>query len=232
MPMYETFRTPGTFGIGKQEFSITDEGIIIKGKLVPYTQIERLKQFSEAGLLTSGVYQVYVTGKPNPELVTYLTKDLQRAKEAFNFANKKLREEGPNKFMAGKERRMRCNVCGHVYCYTFADLEKNKQLMKDSLTDSLLSVGESLAGTRMGSYMASNSADEKKSQIIDYSKCPKCHSADVVEIGEDEVVAPQSSNTQTASSTADEIKKFKDLLDAGVITQEEFDAKKKQLLGL
>ena len=31
---------------------------------------------------------------------------------------------------------------------------------------------------------------------------------------------------------ADEIMKFKGLLDAGVITQEEFDAKKKQLLGL
>ena len=31
---------------------------------------------------------------------------------------------------------------------------------------------------------------------------------------------------------ADELKKFKELLDMGVITQEEFDAKKKQLLGL
>ena len=37
--------------------------------------------------------------------------------------------------------------------------------------------------------------------------------------------APESSNT-------DELKKLKDLLDAGIITQEEFDAKKKQLLGL
>ena len=33
-------------------------------------------------------------------------------------------------------------------------------------------------------------------------------------------------------SNADELKKYKDLLDAGIITQEEFDAKKKQLLGL
>lgn len=32
--------------------------------------------------------------------------------------------------------------------------------------------------------------------------------------------------------SADELKKFKDLLDSGVITQEEFDAQKKQLLGL
>lgn len=33
-------------------------------------------------------------------------------------------------------------------------------------------------------------------------------------------------------SNADELKKFKELLDMGIITQEEFDAKKKQLLGL
>jgi hypothetical protein len=33
-------------------------------------------------------------------------------------------------------------------------------------------------------------------------------------------------------SAADELKKFKELLDSGLITQEEFDAKKKQLLGL
>lgn len=33
-------------------------------------------------------------------------------------------------------------------------------------------------------------------------------------------------------STTEELKKYKELLDTGVITQEEFDAKKKQLLGL
>lgn len=33
-------------------------------------------------------------------------------------------------------------------------------------------------------------------------------------------------------SGADELKKYKDLLDAGVISQEEFDIKKKQILGL
>lgn len=40
--------------------------------------------------------------------------------------------------------------------------------------------------------------------------------------------APQAATV----STADEILKFKQLLDMGAITQEEFDAKKKQLLGL
>ena len=42
----------------------------------------------------------------------------------------------------------------------------------------------------------------------------------------------QKEITTKNPSSADEIAKFKKLLDDGVITQEEFDAKKKQLLGL
>ena len=40
-----------------------------------------------------------------------------------------------------------------------------------------------------------------------------------------------TANTEGVSE-ADEILKFKKLLDAGIITQEEFDLKKKQLLGI
>lgn len=43
--------------------------------------------------------------------------------------------------------------------------------------------------------------------------------------------APTPASTQTASP-ADELRKYKSLLDDGIITQEEFEAKKKQLLGL
>ena len=45
---------------------------------------------------------------------------------------------------------------------------------------------------------------------------------------QEEVVQQQGST----NSVADEIMKFKELLDKGVITQEEFEAKKKQLLNL
>ena len=37
---------------------------------------------------------------------------------------------------------------------------------------------------------------------------------------------------QAAVSPAEELKKFKELVDMGVITQEEFEAKKKQILGI
>lgn len=41
-----------------------------------------------------------------------------------------------------------------------------------------------------------------------------------------------STSNNVSISTADEIKRFKELLDMGIITQDEFEAKKKQLLGL
>ena len=41
-----------------------------------------------------------------------------------------------------------------------------------------------------------------------------------------------STMVQNNISAADELKKFKELLDMGLISQEEFDAKKKQLLGI
>jgi len=39
-------------------------------------------------------------------------------------------------------------------------------------------------------------------------------------------------DSSSPASTADELKKFKELLDTGAITQEEYDEKKKKLLDL
>ena len=43
---------------------------------------------------------------------------------------------------------------------------------------------------------------------------------------------PVEIKQEIPQSNADELKKYKELFDSGVITQEEFEAKKKQLLGL
>lgn len=49
---------------------------------------------------------------------------------------------------------------------------------------------------------------------------------------EEAASAAKSAGSAATSSAADEIAKFKGLLDAGAITEDEFAAKKKQLLGL
>ncbi|WP_426450686.1 DUF4429 domain-containing protein [Paenibacillus sp. S-38] len=47
-----------------------------------------------------------------------------------------------------------------------------------------------------------------------------------------EEMQAESAIVAPSVSAADEIRKFKELLDQGILTQEEFDMKKKQLLGL
>lgn len=49
---------------------------------------------------------------------------------------------------------------------------------------------------------------------------------------ENKTVRSEAKKEKAEVGSADELKKFKELLDMGAITQEEFDAKKKQLLGL
>ena len=77
-------------------------------------------------------------------------------------------------------------------------------------------------------------ADRYTDKIVDFSRCPSCNSTDISEIQGEEAKQSGQSNTVTtsAASSAEEIKKFSELLEMGIITQEEFDAKKKQLLGL
>lgn len=132
------------------------------------------------------------------------------------------------------EVRMKCNTCGHIYCYTYEDLAKNVELAKSAVLDSVVGVGEALGGTRLGSQVAGAKADSKLSRMVDYDKCPHCHSTNVQALSKEEweTEKKKQNNGNVSVSSADELKKFKELLDTGVISQEEFDAKKKQLLGL
>ena len=80
----------------------------------------------------------------------------------------------------------------------------------------------------------SASGDEN---TITFNKGSECLAEKVVEyinqkLKEIKVAKNQGTIIQQAASSADELKKMKELLDMGIITQEEFDAKKKQLLGL
>ena len=58
---------------------------------------------------------------------------------------------------------------------------------------------------------------------------------EVVSVINEQLRDRQTTKTVTVAeskSEAEELKKFKELLDSGIITKEEFDSKKKQLLGL
>ena len=135
------------------------------------------------------------------------------------------------------EKRVKCNTCGHLYCYNGADIEQNRHNAKMATLNSVGAVANAIGGTQLGAHAQNSSAQRYLDKIVDYSRCPKCNSSDVrilsAEEYEKEKANPTTPNNGGAAvSAADELKKFKELLDMGVISQEEFDAKKKQLLGL
>lgn len=110
-----------------------------------------------------------------------------------------------------------CNGCGKYYTYSDKDLTRSAILKHKSATELIIE------------------------PIINYDRCIRCNSEDVHEISEDDYKLHAQeqpgaqSNTAAAGSVsgaADELIKLKELLDMGVISQEDYDAKKKQLLGI
>lgn len=143
------------------------------------------------------------------------------------------KEVSNNKFDKG-EYIMQCQICGQVFRYTNTDLERNKQIKKEAEKLQNQALIDSIGFNTILSSIDSQRAENKLNTMRDYFSCPKCKSTKLKRISEEElnqIKENKNASTSTVSS-ADELKKFKELLDIGVITQEEFDAKKKQLLGL
>lgn len=131
-------------------------------------------------------------------------------------------------YASGKmERKHTCLRCGHVWYSNHND--DLKQFVKAT---TLITGNDDLSRN-----MATAGAREP-------DQCPKCGSRNAnVEfvsmesepLPEIEYVSePPASSPVTANVTdaAEEIRKFKALMDDGIITAEEFEAKKKQLLGI
>ena len=88
-------------------------------------------------------------------------------------------------------------------------------------------------GLMMGAITITNGSIQSKVENVEKKTAPIM--VDTIKRVRDEFMQKRSGQSTTvvnASSDAEELLKFKMLLDQDVITQEEFDAKKKQILGL
>ena len=220
-----------------KEWTLTDDSIILGGKTYPLTSIASAKH--EAGT-NCGFLYVKFEGKLMKTTLAYdneQKKDFEIAK-AYIFAV--IRGDDPKKAIEKQADvqkhgyRKLCSVCGHIFCYTQEDLDKNKKLIYDATYERSMGKAEWWTTSMVTGNQRQQRADELESRIVDYSKCPKCGSKELRDATDEDIAKsnePQGAVIQQASA-ADELKKFKELLDSGVISQEEFDAKKKQLLGL
>ena len=230
---------------GQCEFSA--EGLTIHRCIPGHPEIDMHRFYPYGSLKAvkySGLLEKFIVKTQKGSTVdVYLStpkQDKVRANEAANYANSAIKTApaadwveidaiDQQELIEKKTHNMHCRICGHIFCYTDDDIdanERNKQIAKLSELNAFVSYG--------GSLYQINEADKQlerdKAKIKDYTKCPNCNSADIEELSKAEIETIKSQNA--VASPVEELKKYKELLDGGIITQEEFDAKKKQLLGL
>lgn len=121
-----------------------------------------------------------------------------------------------------KEYKRQCRTCGAVFCFTDRDLEISKA---NQTLASLRTFKSITAGSSYHKYEERKAADSALSKVVHYDKCPKCNSTDLIDITDGNVGEKRES-----SDNIEQLKKFKELLDAGIISQEEFDEQKNKVL--
>jgi predicted Zn-ribbon and HTH transcriptional regulator len=164
------------------------------------------------------------------KMESYAWSQIRNASPAESYEIAPIDIEGMK--MEMQTHNIHCKVCGCVFCYTDEDVKQNEKNKKNSNPSTLGVLGMvALTGSLFPAYIAGKESDKAQAKIRDFSRCPQCNSAELEELSRAELEQLHT-KSGTSSSPVEEIKKYKELLDSGIITQEEFDAKKKQLLGL
>lgn len=221
------------------QMTITDKGFTYSGKArqdgkILSTRVTLDVPFGEIldWKMVMGNYNIYVKGY----LIIFATKNKQD-KPAMEYLYDQY--AAARNARLNEEHHLRCNICGKIFIYTLAeDLRVRDEMLaaqKKSLNASMntLFLSQMLGNIQEGQAAAAEQA--AKDKAFDLRRCPNCKSNDVTEISKEEAIAAAQAAAAPAApavSAMDELKKLKELLDLGIVTQEEFDAKKKQLLGL
>ena len=170
-------------------------------------------------------------------------QNVSNAEAVYHFIEDYISNKQKAKFVTCRYKR--CDACGRVFKISEAQLDYAERRTASAAKDATLgriSSASSFSSGLFGAYVGKNlqeQAEKKLDEALSIWNCPYCKSDMTFDISENDfntLEQQQSYKNQPVAaapvSAADEIKKFKELLDIGAITQEEFDAKKKQLLGL
>ncbi len=226
-------------GLDNTTITVTDIGFHFAGKamrtdhafkkevldtFVEYTQCTKVTNVMGTYAITANGYEhSFVPDKESKVAIEYIKQQIA----AIEFER------------MHKEHILRCNVCGQIYAYTFAQVEEKVKAMQSAARNQAIGAMNTLFTSQLlGSIQSGNAGaqfNDVKEQLDSLTKCPNCRSGNATEITAEEAAAAKNASASAAapaSSAMDELKKLKELLDMGIVTQEEFDAKKKQLLGL
>ena len=231
-----------TFKAGmNKEWTLTDDRIIIGRKEIMLSsifKIEHLLQFNCYSIIVrfgNGIFDQVGLHYP-------ISQEEDGAKAAKYIIDHSSDEESKKKQAESEQfgvddYYMQCDFCKHVFHYTLDDLLDDAHAEIAAAKQGVFGGVNMMVGNAYIGKSDVNRAEDKQAAIPDRNRCPKCGGSKLNRISEEEAraeIEKQNAPAQVVAQTsaADELKKFKELLDMGVISQEEFDAKKKQLLGL
>ena len=249
------FKTPKT-----HKWSVSEAGVTCLGTLYPYHVITEVSEYRKpVGSFGTGVVHLYVKGREKPFWLEYLNRDIKEVAIALEYVIKSMKEavevlakaetglvyslQGVRgRYMKVYEDRVVIRVeagIGSIITGNSTDGEKTiyyKDCIGIQFKEPGITIGYlqlETAGRVMNNtsnnffnensftYDSTVQTNEKMREVVNY-----------VKERVSDIKNRESQPYQSQVSAADEIKKFKELFDMGIITQEEFDAKKKQLLGL
>lgn len=84
------------------------------------------------------------------------------------------------------EHRLKCNVCGKIWCFSDADIKNN---INNSALSGLAAIGgiaSALGGTTAQQHLNYDISERSASKVVDYWQCPSCHSKDYTVLTQEE----------------------------------------------
>jgi len=223
-----------------KEWTIMDDKIIVGKKEIKLSSIIRATHNRISPGDANGVIQVfYGSGAFDFATLAYPKKQKDDGEKAAAFILAKVSGKDAEASVKERERiqkegyRKICNVCGHIFVYTDEDINNNIRHANSARNSAFAGLTSAANGYYGTSSVNNQTAHDELNRIVDFSRCPKCGSGNISDATDEDIARnKQPAGAVQQLSSADELKKFKELLDTGIITQEEFDAKKKQILGL
>lgn len=247
------FQPPGT-----QVFGVIENAVIYGNEMYCFDKIDGIFKQTDSTPVTNGVYQMKAYGRVT--LLVYKHADRDRALYALDYARRKVAEAHGQQIVEEVKEGLLYDLDGvrgrHMEVYEDRVVLRVKPTIGSFITGNI-SDGEKTiyfsdcigvqfkeSGLQIGylqfetaGHIMNNAASNffnENSFTWDTSVQSNEFMQQIAAYVKERVsFYKQNRNAPAAAavSGADELKKFKELLDMGIITQEEFDKKKQQILG-
>lgn len=84
------------------------------------------------------------------------------------------------------EYRKLCKTCGHIFCFTDADIAASNQANGLSALSAIGAMAGALSGNWMAASVNQSNSHEQEHKVMDFNHCPNCHSTNLVSISDEE----------------------------------------------